>query len=88
MKINEKQTSKSNEIQGKIINQAEKTTIVEIRKQVKHIKYGKIQNMAFKYMAHNPNNKYKIGDVVTIKPCRPYSRKKKWIISQLIHESV
>lgn len=65
---------------GKIIRKTNKTIVVEIRKQVRHKKYSKILNVILKYMVHNPENRYSIGDIVRIKPSRPYSKRKKWII--------
>jgi small subunit ribosomal protein S17 len=88
MKITSKKKSKDHEYSGKIIRKTENTVIVEVQRQVKHIKYGKILNMGFKYMAHNPNNKCNIGDVIKIKPCRPYSRRKTWLATTLIHKSI
>lgn len=86
MKIKSKNISKSHESSGKIIKKTENTVIVEVKKQIKHSKYGKILNMIFKYMAHNPGNKYKVGDMIKIKPCRPYSRRKTWIVTNSLRK--
>lgn len=88
--MNEKQhkISKTNECFGKIIRKSDKTVVVEVKRRIKHAKYGKILNISFKYMVHNPYNKHKIGDLITIRPCRPYSSKKKWIVTNIFLRSI
>ena len=88
MKIKQQKISKNHAYSGKIIRQKENTIIVEVKRQVRHIKYGKILKISFRYMAHNPNSKYQIGDIIKIKPCRPYSRRKRWIATELLHKNI
>ncbi|MBI4948111.1 30S ribosomal protein S17 [Candidatus Berkelbacteria bacterium] len=37
-----------------------------------------------KFMAHNPENSYKIGDIVEITEVKPISKRKNWLITKKI----
>jgi len=50
------------------------TAVVEVKRFVKHPKYGKYFNVSKRYKAHDPENKVKIGETVTIRECRPISK--------------
>jgi small subunit ribosomal protein S17 len=53
-----------------------KTVVVEVKRFVKHPKYGKYFNLSKKYKAHDEDGKAKTGDEVTIRECRPLSKDK------------
>ena len=53
-----------------------KTVVVEIKRFVKHPKYGKYFNLSKKYKAHDEEGKAKMGDEVMIRECRPLSKDK------------
>jgi small subunit ribosomal protein S17 len=42
--------------------------------------YGKVIKRATKVHAHDENNDASIGDVVSVKECRPISKNKTWIL--------
>jgi len=52
------------------------TVVVEVKRFIKHLKYGKYFNVSKKYKAHDPENKSKVGDEVLIRECRPLSKDK------------
>lgn len=52
------------------------TAVVAISRYVKHPKYKKYMKITKKFHAHNPGNKAKEGDKVTIRSCRPLSKTK------------
>jgi len=52
------------------------TSVVEIKRFVKHAKYHKFQTRKTKLMAHDPGNTKKIGDKATVEACRPISKRK------------
>lgn len=56
------------------------TVVVSVTRFVKHPKYRKFIKRMKKYHAHNPENKAKMGDKVTIKECRPISKTKKFVV--------
>ena len=61
-------------------NKADKTVTVKIERKVKHPLYGKVIKRATKVHAHDENNTASIGDVVSVKECRPLSKTKTWIL--------
>lgn len=52
------------------------TTVVLIKRYIKHPKYQKFMNRSTKLMAHDVGNTKKIGDTATIESCRPMSKNK------------
>ena len=70
-------------LSGKVVSSnSNKTIIVEVERRVKHKMYKKIIKRAKKYHAHDENNQYKIGDMVTIQESKPISKMKSWIVYQ------
>ena len=61
-------------------DKANKTITVKIERKVKHPLYGKVIKRATKVHAHDENNDASIGDVVSVKECRPISKSKTWIL--------
>ena len=57
-------------------NKADKTVTVKIERKVKHPLYGKVIKRATKVHAHDENNSASIGDIVSVKECRPLSKTK------------
>ena len=61
-------------------NKADKTITVKIERKVKHPLYGKVVKRASKVHAHDENNSASIGDIVSVKECRPISKTKTWVL--------
>ena len=61
-------------------DKADKTITVKIERKVKHPLYGKVVKRASKVHAHDENNSASIGDIVSVKECRPISKTKTWIL--------
>ena len=61
-------------------DKADKTITVKIERKVKHPLYGKVMKRATKVHDHDENNTAVIGDFVTVKECRPFSKSKTWIL--------
>ena len=71
-----KQTQKK-ELRGKVVSdKMQDTAVVAVSRYVKHPKYKKFMKKTAKFSAHNPGNKAKEGDMVTIRSCRPLSKTK------------
>jgi small subunit ribosomal protein S17 len=60
-----------------------KTIVVEVTRRVKHKLYKKIIKRAKKYHAHDENNNFKKGDMVTIQECKPVSKLKSWVVNDV-----
>ncbi len=66
-------------LQGKVVSNAcDKTITVLVERRIPHPVYKKIVRRRKKYAAHDPQNKYKPGDTVRIRECRPLSKTKSW----------
>ena len=61
-------------------NKADKTVTVKIERKVKHPLYGKVIKRATKVHAHDENNTATVGDIVSVKECRPLSKTKTWVL--------
>ena len=61
-------------------NKADKTITVKIERKVKHPLYGKVIKRATKVHAHDENNTATVGDIVSVKECRPFSKTKTWVL--------
>jgi small subunit ribosomal protein S17 len=66
-------------LSGKVVSCKDKTVVVEVTRRVKHKLYKKIIKKIKKYHAHDEENTFKIGDIITIKESRPISKLKKWV---------
>ncbi len=70
---------------GKVVsNKMDKTIAVSVERLVKHPTYGKYIRRTTKLLAHDANNECQEGDVVSIKPCRPMSRRKSWMLVRVV----
>ncbi len=71
-----KQTQKK-ELRGKVVSdKMQDTAVVAVSRFVMHPKYKKFMKKTAKFSAHNPANRAKEGDMVTIRSCRPLSKTK------------
>ena len=61
-------------------DKADKTITVKVERKVKHPLYGKVVKRATKVHAHDEENLASIGDIVSVKECRPISKKKTWVL--------
>ena len=61
-----------------VSDKGDKTVVVNVERRVMHPIYKKFIKRSKRYMAHDEANKFKVGDVVQIRECRPLSRRKSW----------
>lgn len=64
-----------------------KTRRVEIPRQVRHPKYGKIMRSRTVCIVHDENNDSHLGDTVEIIESRPRSKRKRWNLVQVVARS-
>jgi small subunit ribosomal protein S17 len=73
---------------GRVVSdKMDKTVTVLVERKVKHPLYGKIIRRSKKYHAHDENNEYREGDLVTIEECRPLSKTKAWRVAALVEKA-
>jgi len=63
---------------------ADKTVVVQVRRQFPHPLYGKQVKRTKRYHAHDEGNEYRVGDTVRIVETRPISKTKRWRVVELI----
>jgi small subunit ribosomal protein S17 len=70
-------------LSGVVVSTKMKDTVtVKVTRFVKDPKYKKYVMRSKKYLAHDPGNMAKDGDRVTIRACRPISKRKRFEIIQ------
>ena len=68
-------------LQGVVVSdKADKTISVKVTRTVSHPKYQKFIRSTKNYAAHDPENKFKVGDTVKIVESRPISKTKTWVV--------
>jgi small subunit ribosomal protein S17 len=75
--------------QGVVISdKMDKTVVVLIEQLVQHPVYKKFIRKRKKYKAHDPENRCRVGDQVSIVETRPLSREKRWRVQSVIKSAV
>jgi small subunit ribosomal protein S17 len=66
-------------LQGVVVSDKNaKTVVVKVDRRVQHPLYKKFLTRTKKYHAHDEDRRFKVGDKVTIRECRPLSKLKRW----------
>jgi small subunit ribosomal protein S17 len=68
-------------------DKALKTRRVEIARQVRHAKYGKILHRKTVCHVHDEQNESQLGDTVEIVESRPRSKSKRWELVRVVTKS-
>jgi len=66
-------------LQGIVVSdKMDKTVTVQVERRFTHPLYKKVIRRSKKYAAHDETNSVKTGDRVSIRECRPISKRKRW----------
>ena len=66
-------------LQGTVVSDKnDKTVVVLVARRIRHPVYKKYITRTKRFAAHDPQNTYKVGDIVRIRECRPLSKSKRW----------
>ena len=66
-------------MQGVVVSdKRDKTITVRVERRFTHPLYKKVIRRSKKYAAHDERNICKVGDIVSIRECRPLSQHKRW----------
>jgi len=71
-----------------VSDKMDKTVTVLVERKVQHPLYKKVIKKSKKYMADNPNNEAREGDLVEIQETRPLSKNKCWRVSKILKKAV
>tara|TARA_Y100001970_G_C14037818_1_gene752066 strand:+ start:308 stop:544 length:237 start_codon:yes stop_codon:yes gene_type:complete len=70
-------------LNGVVVSDKENKTIkVMVERKYQHPLFKKVVKSKKKYSAHDEENKFRIGDKVSIVECKPYSKNKKFEVLQ------
>lgn len=73
---------------GKVISdKMDKTVVVAVTRLYQHPDYKKTVKNITKFMAHDEENKCKVGDIVRIIETRPLSRHKRWAVIDILERA-
>jgi small subunit ribosomal protein S17 len=68
-------------LQGIVVSdKADKTVVVDVERRFTHPILKKTVRRTKKYQAHDPENRFKIGDRVMIEESKPISKTKRWVV--------
>jgi small subunit ribosomal protein S17 len=72
-------------LEGVVIsNRMQKSVVVKVERSVRHPLYEKIVRRSSKFMAHDEENKCRVGDRVVIRETRPISKRKCWRVVSIV----
>lgn len=79
MSDNNTQRFESRTFSGTVVSDSmDKTIMVRVDRTKLNSKYKMRFAVSDKYPVHDPENRFKVGDVVTFVECRPLSKSKRW----------
>ena len=68
-------------LQGTVVSDKnDKTVVVRVERRYTHPVMQKTVRQSKKYKAHDENNTFKVGDMVSIQESKPISKDKRWIV--------
>ncbi len=70
-----------------VSNKADKTVVVKVERKFQHPIYKRTVKATKKYMAHDETNACQIGDVVSIVETRPLSKRKRWMVLEVVEKA-
>ena len=65
----------------------DKTVVVSVERRYRHPLYKKVVRSTKKYMSHDENNECRMGDTVRIIESRPYSKRKRWAVEEILERA-
>jgi len=65
----------------------EKSVVVRVDRIVKHKVYKRYVKRTARFMAHDEQNRCKMGDTVEIIESRPLSSRKRWRVSRIVRRA-
>lgn len=70
---------------GRVVSdKMDKTTVIAVENRRRHPIYNKTMARTMKFFAHDEHNECTVGDIVRIEESRPFSKKKRWVVREII----
>ena len=73
---------------GRVVsNGMDKSVVVAVDRLFQHALYGKTIRRTSKFMAYDEENACQVGDKVAIEETRPLSKRKRWIVREIVEKT-
>jgi small subunit ribosomal protein S17 len=82
------QTPRTMKVGRVVSDKMDKTVVVAVDSVRRHPLYRKRVTRTSKFFAHDERNLCKPGDLVRIEETRPLSKRKRWIVRQIVERGV
>ena len=70
---------------GRVVSDGmNKSIVVEVERRVQEARYQRTIKRTSRFMAHDEANAAKVGDRVRIQETRPLSKRKRWILREVL----
>jgi len=69
-----------------VSNRMDKSALILVERLTKHRTYRKYVKRRAKFMAHDPQNLCEMGDKVRIIESRPFSKRKRWQVIEILRK--
>ncbi len=69
-----------------VSNRMDKSALILVERLTKHRTYRKYVKRHAKFMAHDPQNLCEMGDKVRIIESRPFSKRKRWQVTEILRK--
>ncbi|KAJ0030861.1 uncharacterized protein LOC116124579 [Pistacia vera] len=70
-----------------VSNKMQKSVVVAVDRLFHHKKYKRYVKRTSKFMAHDEHNQCNIGDRVQLDPSRPLSKRKNWVVAEILKKA-
>src|SRR5919197_3354637 len=69
-------------------NKMQKTVVVAVEMVTRHRLYGRTLRRTRNFKAHDEDNRCQVGDTVVIAESRPISKEKRWVVREIVKETI
>ncbi|KAL6519256.1 hypothetical protein OROGR_018576 [Orobanche gracilis] len=70
-----------------VSNKMQKSVVVAVDRLFHHKLYNRYVKRTSKFMAHDEQNQCTIGDRVRLDPSRPLSKRKHWVVAEILKKA-
>lgn len=75
-------------LEGVVVSdKMDRTVVVRVERLKQHPVYGKVLRASRRYLAHDEASQCRVGDRVRIRESRPLSRRKRWVVEEILERS-
>jgi len=73
---------------GRVVSdKMDKTVVVVVETLKRHPLYGKTVKTRRRYLAHDGSKTSQVGDLVRLEETRPLSKRKRWVVAEIVEQA-